>query len=203
MNQEMAAYSFDSFHHYATKFITRKMNWKVGIDTFLESYHFAKLHKDNIAPLIHGNLNTADLIGSTVRMLAARRTIPELQDQTEDDWSLLPHMVGVYILFPHVVWTWQMDHIEIWHIYPSANDPVNECTMRISLYTPEEAVTEKAKKYWDKNLALLLKTVETEDFEISEQIQQGFYSGAQNQIVFGRNEPCYYHRTLTERVNAA
>jgi hypothetical protein len=114
-------------------------------------------------------------------------------------------MVGVYILFPHVVWTWQMDHIEIWHIYPSANDPVNECTMRISLYTPEEAVTEKAKKYWDKNLALLLKTVETEDFEISEQIQQGFYSGAQNQIVFGRNEPClhYYHRTLTERVNAA
>ena len=98
-----------------------------------------------------------------------------------------------------------MDHVEVWHIYPSKADPVNECTMRISLYTPEEAVTEKAKSHWDRNFALLLKTVEDEDFELSEQIQQGFHSGAQDHVVFGRNEPClhYFHRTLTEAIKAA
>ena len=201
----MAAYRFDGYYHYETKHITRKMNWKVAVDTFLESYHFAKLHRDSIAPLIHGNLNTADLLGNTVRMLGARKTIPELRDLPEEEWNVLRHLVGVYILFPNVVWTWQMDHVEVWHIYPSTNDAVDECTMRISLYTPEEAVSESAKRHWDKNFALLLQTVETEDFEISEQIQQGFHSGAQDHIVFGRNEPClhYYHRTLTETMKAA
>ena len=205
LTSEMAAYKFADYHHYKTKHLTRQMNWKVCVDTFLESYHFPVLHRDSIAPLIHGNLNTADLLGNTVRMLGARRTIPELKDQPEAEWDVLPHLVGVYILFPNVVWTWQLDHVEVWHIHPSKSDPVNQCTMRISLYTPKVAATDKAKVYWDKNFALLLKTVEEEDFELSEQIQQGFHSGAQDHIVFGRNEPClhYFHRTLTQTVNAA
>lgn len=205
MNAEMAAYQFGDYHHYETKHLTRQMNWKVCVDTFLESYHFPVLHRNSIAPIIHGNLNTADQIGSTVRMLGARRTLADLQNRPESEWDdVLRHLVGVYILFPNVVWTWQLDHIEIWHIYPSQADPVNQCTMRISFYTPEPAVTEKAKGHWDRNFALLMKTVEEEDFELSEQIQQGFHSGAQNEIVFGRNEPClhYFHRTVTERVAA-
>jgi phenylpropionate dioxygenase-like ring-hydroxylating dioxygenase large terminal subunit len=205
MDAEMAGYRFGDYHHYETKHLTRKMNWKVCVDTFLESYHFPVLHRDSIAPLIYGNLNTADLIGNTVRMLAARRTIPQLRERPESDWDVLRHIVGVYILFPNVVWTWQLDHVEVWHIYPSEADPVNECRMRISLYTPEPAVSEKARGHWDRNFALLMKTVETEDFELSEQIQQGFYSGAQDHIVFGKNEPClhYFHRTLTETVDRA
>lgn len=205
MTAEIAAYGFAGYHHYRSEHLTRRMNWKVCVDTFLESYHFPVLHRNSIAPLIHGNLNTADLIGSTVRMLGARRTIPELRQKPESEWDVLRHLVGVYILFPNVVWTWQLDHVEVWHIYPGPADPVNQCTMRVSLYTPEPAVTEKAKGHWDRNFALLLQTVETEDFELSEQIQQGFHSGAQNEIVFGRNEPClhHFHRLVSERIAAS
>jgi len=205
-NAEMAAYNFANYHFYTAKQLTRKMNWKVCVDTFLESYHFSKLHRDSISPLLHGNLNTADVLdGTTVRWLGARRTIPELRAKAESEWDVLRHIVGVYILFPNVVWTWQLDHVEVWYIYPSQTDPVNECTMRVVLYTPEKAETESAKGHWDRNFALLLKTVETEDFEISEQIQQGFHSAAQDEIVFGRNEPClhFYHRQVTERLTTA
>jgi len=205
-NAELAAYHFANYHHFTTRQISRRMNWKICVDTFLESYHFPKLHRDSIAPLLHGNLNTADVLdGTTIRWLGARRTIPQLKAQPEAEWDVLRHLVGVYVLFPNVIWTWQLDHIELWHIYPNRDDPANACTMRVSLFTPEEAVTESAKGHWDRNMALLLKTVEEEDFEISEQIQQGFHSGAQNEIVFGRNEPClhYYHRMVTERVAGA
>jgi hypothetical protein len=43
---------------------------------------------------------------------------------------------------------------------------------------------------------LLMATVENQDFPVSEGIQRGFYSGAQDEIVFGRNEPAlqHYHR---------
>jgi hypothetical protein len=42
-------------------------------------------------------------------------------------------------------------------------------------------------------MALLLATVENEDFPLSEGIQRGFYSGAQDVILFGRNEPSLQH----------
>ena len=38
-----------------------------------------------------------------------------------------------------------------------------------------------------------MATVENQDFPVSEGIQRGFYSGAQDDIVFGRNEPALQH----------
>jgi ring hydroxylating enzyme alpha subunit len=35
--------------------------------------------------------------------------------------------------------------------------------------------------------------VDKEDFPVSEGIQRGFYSGAQDEILFGRNEPALQH----------
>ena len=43
-----------------------------------------------------------------------------------------------------------------------------------------------------------MATVEHQDFPVSEGIQRGFDSGAQDDIVFGRNEPAlqHYHKAL-------
>jgi hypothetical protein len=38
-----------------------------------------------------------------------------------------------------------------------------------------------------------MATVDKEDFPVSEGIQRGFYSGAQDAILFGRNEPSLQH----------
>jgi hypothetical protein len=35
--------------------------------------------------------------------------------------------------------------------------------------------------------------VDKEDFPLSEGIQRGFYSGAQDEVLFGRNEPALQH----------
>jgi hypothetical protein len=43
-----------------------------------------------------------------------------------------------------------------------------------------------------------METAENQDFPVSEGIQGGFYSGAQEEIVFGCNEPAlqHYHRAI-------
>ena len=43
-----------------------------------------------------------------------------------------------------------------------------------------------------------MATVENQDFPVSEGIQRGFYSGAQEDITFGRNEPAlqYFHQAI-------
>jgi hypothetical protein len=58
--------------------------------------------------------------------------------------------------------------------------------------------TELAIRHWDKNMDLLLATVEDEDFPVGVDIQRGFQANAQSYVTFGRNEPglSHYHGTM-------
>jgi phenylpropionate dioxygenase-like ring-hydroxylating dioxygenase large terminal subunit len=172
--------------------LRQKLNWKIVIDTFLETYHLQVLHTNTVSPILHSNTATFDAFGPSLRMVAARRTVDKLRTIPPDQWNIIPFIAVVYILFPNTIFIMQGDHVETWHVYPSG-DGINEATMRISLYTPEPATTEKARTHWDKNFDLLMATVEQEDFPLAEGIQRGFHSPAQTAIHFGRNEPALQH----------
>lgn len=204
LSGELGSYDLGSFHHHGSAILQRRMNWKLVVDTFLESYHFCVLHKDTICSIFYDNLTAFDAWGDNFRIVSARRTIGALKDQQPANWDIMPHIVGIYVLFPNTVLVWQLDHIELWHIYPFKDDP-NESILRLDLYTPEPAETEAARRYWKKNFDLVVKVVEEEDFPVGETIQQGFHSAAQDHILFGTNEPAltFYHRAITEATNAA
>jgi len=189
---DFAAYGFDTFHHYETRALQRRINWKLAVDTFLESYHVGVLHYDTIGPLYYANRSTFDGFDVNLRWVIPRRTIGELRGLPEDRWDLIGQTVIVYLLFPNTVLVMVQDHLETWHIFPAGNG-ADETRMYVSLYTPEPALTDSAKRHWDNNFDLLMATVENQDFPVSEGIQRGFYSGAQDDIVFGRNEPALHH----------
>ncbi len=203
ISNELASYNLASFHHFDSCTMRRRMNWKLIVDTFLESYHFGVLHKDTIWPIFYDNLSTFDAWGPNFRLVSARRTIDDLKSLDESEWSVLEHIVGIYVLFPNTVLVWQLDHVELWHIYPGTDDP-NLSVVRLDLYTPEPTVTEKMKKHWKKNLDLVVKVVEEEDFPVGETIQTGFHSLAQSHITFGTNEPAltHFHRSVTHAIQA-
>lgn len=198
LQAELASFELGRFHLYATRDLERQMNWKLVVDTFLESYHFCILHKDSICPIFYQNLATFDAWGDDFRLVSPRRTIVELREQPETAWNLRPYIVGIYVLFPNTVLVWQGEQVELWQIFPVRGDP-NKAVLRLSLYSPEPALTDKARRHWDKNLELVLHVVENEDFPVGESIQRGFHSPAQEHIVFGRNEPAlaHYHRALS------
>ena len=97
---------------------------------------------------------------------------------------------------------WLLDTIELWQIHPGAS--ADESITLLSLYTPEPAHSEAARRHWDKNMDLVVHVVEKEDFPIGEGIQHGFHSGAQNSILFGRNEPglIHFHRSVSAALGA-
>lgn len=197
--QDLASYGLDSYHHYQTRRIRRKINWKLVVDTFLETYHLATLHRTTVGPIFYANLAMYDPFGPNVRMAAPRKSITTLHDQPEQEWNLIPHITVVNMLFPNSVLVMQGDHIETWQAYP-VGDRIDECVMYASLYAPEPITTEKAVRHWDANMDLLLRTVEQEDFPVSEHIQRGALSGAQEYLTYGRNEPAliHYHRSLRQ-----
>jgi phenylpropionate dioxygenase-like ring-hydroxylating dioxygenase large terminal subunit len=192
VQRDLAEYGLESWHHYETRELTRKLNWKIVVDTFLETYHLQYLHTNTVSPILHSNTTTFDAFGPSLRMVAARRTIEQLRSIPQDAWNVIPLIAGIYVLFPNTVFIMQGDHVETWHVYPSG-DGINESTMRVSFYTPDQPSTEKARLHWDRNFKLLMDTVELEDFPLAEGIQRGFHSPAQEAIHFGRNEPALQH----------
>ena len=195
---EIAAYDLGRCVHWETRRLRRKMNWKLVVDTFLEAYHIKILHKATIGDIFR-SLLASDAYGRNLRVAMARTPIGELRKLPEDQWDVLNNIVAIYVLFPNTVFIWQKDHAETFRIYP-AGDSTDEAVMDVSLYTPEPALTEKAKAHWAKNMDLVLRVVETEDFPVGEEIQRSFRSGAQEFITFGRNEPGlhHFHRSIRE-----
>src|SRR5579883_156029 len=204
LEHDLAAYALGSYHHYETRVLRRRVNWKIVVDTFLETYHLSTLHPSTVHPILHTNLATFDAFGRNLRMIGARRTIDMLRKLPEEEWNLIPYTAIICVLFPNTVFVMQGDHLETWHVYPTGDDP-DECVMYASLYTPEPATTESARRHWDRNMDLLMATVEKEDFPLSEGIQRGFHSGAQDEILFGRNEPSlqHYHKSIKAALSEA
>jgi phenylpropionate dioxygenase-like ring-hydroxylating dioxygenase large terminal subunit len=198
LGPDLEAYGLADFHHFETRTLTRRLNWKLCLDTFHESYHFKSLHRDSIFPLLHSNLAPVRTYGPNHLLAAVRRTATELADQPEEDWDVIAHTALVYLLFPNTIFIMQKDHIELFRIFPT--DSVSECTLEVSLYTPEPAATDSARRYWTKNFDLLLRTADVEDFANGATIQRAFEAGILDRVSYGRNEPLLhnFHRALRE-----
>lgn len=201
LGPELASYRFDDYEHYARRTLVRRMNWKMVVDTFLESYHFSVLHTRTVHPLFFYNTGLFEPFGPHLREVFPRRTIVELRDRPESDWDLVAHTAIIYVLFPSTVIVMQADHAEIWRIFPDP-ERLDTSVVHLDFYIPEPAATDSARGYWDRNLELVLRTVEEEDFPTGEGIQCGFRANAQTEIVYGRNEPALQHwqRTVAEAI---
>jgi phenylpropionate dioxygenase-like ring-hydroxylating dioxygenase large terminal subunit len=200
---DLAAFGLDTYHHYATRVMRRKMNWKLGVDTFGETYHLQHLHPTTVDHLFYSNRCTFDAFGPNHRMVAARKTFDSLRDVPEEEWDVLDNTVILCVLFPNTVFTFQRDHVETWHFFPG--DKVDECNLYLSLYIPVPVDNPKSKDHWDRNVDILIRTVEMEDFPTCEGMQRGFSSGAQDVITFGRNEPAlqHFHKSVKSALAAA
>ncbi|HWD58718.1 MAG TPA: SRPBCC family protein [Stellaceae bacterium] len=200
---DLAAYGLAKWHHYETRVLRRKFNWKLGVDTFGETYHLQHLHPNTVDPLFHSNRCTFDAFGPNHRMLAARKTFDALRQQPESEWDVFDNTVVICVLFPNTVFTYQRDHVETWHFFPGERP--DECVMYVSLYIPDPIVTQANRDHWDRNFNLLMATVEMEDFPTCEGMQKGFGSAAQDAITFGRNEPAlqHFHKSITAALATA
>ncbi len=193
---DLDGYGLAGFHHFETRSMTRRLNWKLCLDTFHESYHFKALHRDSIFPLLHSNLAPVRTYGPSHLMAAVRRSATALAEQPEEDWDVITHTALVYLLFPNTIFTMQKDHIELARIFPT--DSVSECHIEFSLYTPEPTETESARRHWTRNFDLLVRTADVEDFINGATIQRSFESGVLDHVTYGRNEPLLhnFHRAL-------
>lgn len=197
LEEEIKSFGFDNYHHLETRVIHPNMNWKIAVEGFLESYHLGPLHKTTVGPFYYTNVGTSDVYGLHHRLVGVRRSISEVDDESEIEEDFLLHTIVIYTLAPNTILIYQRDHVEIWRMFPDKQDP-GKCTIVFSFYIPEPAENEKAQRYWNTNFKIAHDTVVDEDLVLSEQIQKSFESRTLKSVVFGRNEPALscFHASL-------
>lgn len=189
--EEFEAYRFGGYSYFASEWMAPAINWKFGIDTFLEAYHLPALHRATVAPLIRGNLGAFDAYGDHGRMTFVRFSSSAWDGKPDAEWEVLPHIIAVYRLMPNTVLVFQSDHLETWRMLPG--ETPDRSRIEFAFYTPQAATTDKARAYWKKNYDLAIKTVLDEDFALGERMQRNFMSGVQDEVIYGRNEPALIH----------
>ncbi|MEM7405279.1 MAG: SRPBCC family protein [Pseudomonadota bacterium] len=195
-DEDLAGFGLPESHFLTQELIEQPFNWKIGIDTFLEPYHFGILHRNSIGPLFLHDTCVVDTEGPHIREVLPRKSTAKLPEIPVDEWDLPNHSAMVYVLYPNTIWVMQRDHIELWRIYADPHDS-DKCSMTMDFMTPEPVTSDKAMVHWQKNIDILLKTVLEEDFPAGAGIQFGLRSGAQSHFVFGRNEPALAHFETT------
>ncbi|QUS58387.1 aromatic ring-hydroxylating oxygenase subunit alpha [Pseudovibrio brasiliensis] len=160
-------------------------NWKTLIEGGIEAYHFRVAHRKTIGPYFPDNLSSYQMLGDNMRSVLPRITLFELRDQARETWNIREHANIIYSIFPGTQLLVQQDHVVWVHLEPLA---VDRTRVRLATLVPNSAPrTEEMQKHWERNQAITTTTLK-EDFELGEEIQQGFASGANEYLTFGRFE---------------
>ena len=200
--RELRPLGLERYMRFARHETERALNWKLVIDGFLEAYHVPSLHQRTLSADILGTPAAWDPFGRGSRLVAVRRSIETLRHVPESEWSLPAHSVLLYQLFPNTMLIHQIDHVEVVQAYPGSGP--DRAKIVYTVYTPGPVTTDGARRHFQANVDLLIRTVENEDLPLGEHIQRGYYAGENGTVVYGRNEPglAHYHRMINARLAA-
>lgn len=174
-------------------------NWKLLIDGSFEAYHFKVAHRQTIAHMFTNNLQVIDEFELNRRLYLIKSKLAEDKPAAE---GFDPRRYGniVYFFFPSTTILVQPDHAQL-----SSLEPLGPNRTRVHEITliPEAPASDKALAHWEANAALYRRTL-AEDYALSESIQAGFASGANDALTFGTFEYSAprFHAQLKERMAA-
>ncbi|MCP9483665.1 Rieske 2Fe-2S domain-containing protein [Shimia sp. CNT1-13L.2] len=168
----------------ATDTIERKANWKLLAEGGIEAYHFKVTHRDTIGPHFLDNLSSYETLGSHMRSVLPRSSLPELNGTDPAQWDIRTEANVLYTVFPTSQFLVMQDHIGWIELIPLAPDLTR---LRLTTLAPKSEITPDKEEHWKRNHAITSVTL-NEDFEVNEEVQSGLLSGANESLTFGRYE---------------
>lgn len=198
LDAELESYRIADHPLYKTDSWTTAFNWKTGVESFLENYHFAVLHRATAGRVFVHNLGIYDQLNVHFRAVAPKKNLPELRQSEREQWSIRGTATIMYVIFPFSCLFVEKDHFNLLQILPEG---VDRC--RIKSTHLVRRLSPHLEEYWDGNIEFFLSAVH-EDLDICESMQRGYRSAANTTVTFGRNEiGCHNYRRCIEEMLAA
>ena len=195
---ELAAYGFAEDSYYGGKAVEGAFNWKLGVEAFLEVYHFQILHPAMKNYVFAPEVALIDHFGDDIRLVAPKKEITVLADTPREEWRLRSRVTVVYFFFPGTFLFVEKRHASLLQIRPAGPE---RSTVKVFHFARQDGLRRIGTL--DRNIGGFLQALE-EDLAACESIQAGLRSG-QDELLFGRNENAlhFFRDTLARRVAAA
>lgn len=191
---DLRSWGYDRWVPFGEREFANAANWKIPFEGNLETYHFQYAHRDSIAGLFLDNFLLADHDGLHHRLVLPKRSMAALREVPESGWRIGPHANIIYYFFPATFILHEGDHANAFTVLPEA---VDRSRVLGTMLVPEVPATEKARAYWEKNLASFWGALD-EDFALGVSAQSTLASGANDELLFGATEWCSakFHRDV-------
>ncbi|MFL6129079.1 MAG: aromatic ring-hydroxylating oxygenase subunit alpha [Mycobacteriales bacterium] len=195
---ELTCYGFAEDSYYGGKVVDGAFNWKLGVEAFLEVYHFQILHPAMKNYVFAPEVALIDHFRDDIRLVAPKKEVTVLADTPREQWRLRPRVTVVYFLFPATFLFVEKRHASVLQIRPAG---VDRSTVKVFHFAQQEGLRRLGTL--DRNIGGFLQALD-EDLAACESIQTGLRSG-QDALLFGRNENALhaFRDTLARRVAEA
>jgi nitrite reductase/ring-hydroxylating ferredoxin subunit len=179
---DFEAFGIPGMHYYGSRSFDLAANWKIIIETFLETYHVPPVHKETVAPHFAPVPTLITMFGPHSRQTTGRAHFT--REQLDLDIDLLHrHVTHAYQLFPTGVLVTSPYHMNFITVFPrAANRTIAVCHM----LTPKAPDTEKLRELYQRTITFNFETVfGGEDFRAAQLAQAGLETGALETVRFG------------------
>jgi phenylpropionate dioxygenase-like ring-hydroxylating dioxygenase large terminal subunit len=187
----------DCYHH-STR-VLEGPNWKVVVDGYLEGYHFASLHRTTVFRTNLSNMAAFDSWGPHQRNAFALRPIAEAASAPPESWDPRRCVGAIYWLFPGlaIAGGWR-EQVAVSFVFPG--DTVDSSWTEQHILLRHEPADDEERKSADHTRDWFHDVVLDEDYGAGFGVQRGLAAMADEDFVFGRNEPGvqHFHRAIKE-----
>lgn len=182
--QDLDALQLGETHCYDHTTFSVKANWKLVMDSMLDSYHVTRLHKDSLAQFSVDSENQIDRIGPHIRNAAHRSNFErKLLTRRHDELRWI--MVFSYIGFPNGIIVVSPRYVSLGVVRPIA---VDECAVDYYMLVPEEPKSDKALNGLRKSMELMTQVFANEDYWAAAMCHEGLASGTMKEVQLGGME---------------
>lgn len=159
-------------------------NWKLIMDSMLDSYHVTRLHRNSLAQFGVDSENMIDRVGRHIRNAAHRGNF-ERSKITRRFGEMRRMMVFSYVLFPNGIVVVSPHYISLAIIRPVASDRSEVDYYQLyDAPPPDERIAGKMREAFE----LMERVFAQEDYWAAEMCDQGLRSGAIKELQLGGME---------------
>lgn len=202
IQEDFKAFGLGEHVFFRESVTSKKTNWKLIIEAFLDGYHVVRLHRKTVGPMFLDGVAKSHRSGDNIISLVARQEFTQALELERKDWDLRRHASCAFFIFPNTTIIVHPDYISYLTLFPTAADEticVHGCLIA------EEPKDEKAAAHWERAYSIIEEGVfQAEDLFVCEQAQIGMNSGANDKLMFGTYETSIldFHDIIAERIGA-
>lgn len=182
--EDLDSLSMGNSHLYDYATFPVKANWKLVMDSMLDSYHVTRLHKDSLAQFSADSENQIDRIGPHIRNAAHRGNF-DRKLISRDHKDMARMMVFSYIGFPNGIIVVSPGYISLGIVRPVA---IDQTEVDYYMLAAEEPTSEKAENRLRRSMELMSRVFGEEDYWAAAMCHEGIASGAIEHVNLGGME---------------